>query len=419
MTKNYQSDRLYFDDAYKTAFEARVVEVAERDNRFDIRLADSFFYPVSGGQPCDVGCMRLPNGDRTSPISISVTEIELKNNQVWLRSSEGLKINQLVECEINWHRRFDHMQQHSGQHVLSQAFLHHGDFPTVGFHLSNENLSIDGEGDVDASLMDSAESIANQIIYENRPIKSYLVSKSELSSLPIRKIPEVESDYLRIVEISDFDWNACGGTHVRNTGEIGMIKLLGTEKIRNSTRIRFACGKRALKIFNQTLSVTTTLSNDLTCATTDLPDNVSKLRQDLRTANKKIKQTQSDLATLLINDLLTKTETENNHPIITHTYKKAPSIPLSTLTNQLANRHHTTTFLASVGSPSTIALAAPKTSTADMNNLISIILTNLEGKGGGSPTFAQGTISKANFDQLNAEITSAKQRWFDEKATSQ
>lgn len=410
-------DRLYFDDAYTTTFEARVVAVDNENDAFWVRLENSFFYPSSGGQPCDLGWVRLTN-DKAD--SAEITQAEVKNNQVWLKTTnKALQTDQKLSCQINWQRRFDHMQQHSGQHVFSQALLRQGEFPTVGFHLGDDSVTIDVEGDLGGGVMNSAEILANQIIYENRPIKSYFVPKTELDSIPLRKIPDVDDDHLRIVEITDFDWNACGGTHVRHTGEIGIIKLLGTEKIRNTTRIRFACGNRALQIFNETLTITTTLSNDLTCAPADLPANIAKIRQDFRTANKKIKQTQSDLATLLINDLLTKTETRNNHSIIAHTYNKTPTVPLSTLANQLANRHQTTALLASCGQPATLVFATAKTSGFDMNTLITPALANLEGKGGGSSTFAQGSIPQAKFEQISAEIASAKQRWFDEKATSQ
>jgi alanyl-tRNA synthetase len=213
------TQRLYHSDAYTTDFDAELVETTSYNGLPSVILDRTCFYPTSGGQPHDTGVLNgLPVVD------------------VVLREADGAVMHVLggpatldgprVSGQIDWSRRFDHMRHHTGQHILSQAFVQLAQADTVGFHLSPDSVTIDlNRTDIGPATLDAAEDLANQIMAEDRPVRAYFPSDEELVMLKLRKVPDVEGAF-RVVDIQDFDQNACGGTHVARTGEIGIIKVL-------------------------------------------------------------------------------------------------------------------------------------------------------------------------------------------------
>ncbi|MDU4697813.1 MULTISPECIES: alanyl-tRNA editing protein [Paenibacillus] len=231
--------RLYFDDAYLTHWTTRVKDKLEREDGLYVVLEESAFYPHGGGQPNDTGRM---NG-------IPVLDVISEGDEV-LHKVERLPDEDEVRCNIDWDRRFDHMQQHSGQHLLSAVCLKHGAM-TLSFHLGEDYCTIDVDWtDLPAEQLAAIELEANRHIYMNHKISGYFVTEAEASRLPLVKPPKAV-DRIRIVEMEGVEYNGCGGTHVAATGAIGMVKLLKTEKQKGHVRIFFKCGYRALQEFQE------------------------------------------------------------------------------------------------------------------------------------------------------------------------
>ena len=258
----------YYDDSYTWQFEATAVEVSDSGTAPFAILDASYFYPTSGGQPHDMGRLGAAN-----VIDVSV------------RASDGAIVHVLdapiatgpVAATIDGVRRFDHMQQHTGQHILSQAFIRVANAATIGFHLGVETVSIDLSDAAlsDAQLSDAAE-VANSLVSANVEVRAWFPSAPELEAIALRKMPDVNGP-VRVVAIGDFDFSACGGTHVARSGEVGLLSIVRVERMKRGTRIEFLAGHRARADYARKHATVRELSAALTCAPAEIVDAVARL----------------------------------------------------------------------------------------------------------------------------------------------
>ena len=249
------NDRLYYQDDYIQTFSAQITKRGtEEDGTAYVVLSETAFYPTGGGQPCDLGLL----GD------IQVVDVEEIGGEVRHRLSSPLP-EEITEVtgQIDWERRFDHMQQHAGQHILSAAFLEVVQAETLAFHLGKERVTIDVRLDeLTEDVWIKVEQRANQVVLENHPIIVRFVDEAELATLPLKKQPSV-TENIRVVMIPDFDYNPCGGTHPARTSEVGMIKILGWERHRGNIRLEFICGWRALRDYTRKQATVRELASHL------------------------------------------------------------------------------------------------------------------------------------------------------------
>ena len=234
------SERLYYDDAYTTRFAAAVAAVGRHRDRPALELERTFFYPESGGQEADRGELA----------GVRVVDVQADDDErVWhvLEEPPASEPGAEVAGAVNWARRFDHMQQHTGQHILSAALERVIDAPTLSSHLGEERSSIEvALAEADWRSLERVEEAANQIVWEDRPVERHWTDAEGVKRFALRKPPQV-SGRIRVVEIPDWDLSACGGTHTRRTGEVGVIKIVRWEKVRGNLRFEFLCGARALR----------------------------------------------------------------------------------------------------------------------------------------------------------------------------
>jgi alanyl-tRNA synthetase len=234
------SERLYYDDSYTVRFTARVAAVGEHKGRPAVELERTYFYPESGGQEADRGVL---GGARVEDVQSDDDE------RVWhvLQAEGHLAAGAELSGEVDWPRRFDHMQQHTGQHILSAALERVLSAPTLSSHLGEERSTIDvALADADWRAVDRVEEAANRVVWEDRPVERHWTSEADVHRFALRKPPQVKGR-IRIVEIPEWDVSACGGTHTRRTGEVGVIKIVRWEKLRGNLRLEFLCGGRALR----------------------------------------------------------------------------------------------------------------------------------------------------------------------------
>jgi alanyl-tRNA synthetase len=235
------SERLYYDDSYTTRFLARVADRGQHEGKPAVELEQTFFYPESGGQLADRGTIG----------AAPVVDVQSEDGgRVW-HVLEAEVSGDNLEAEVDWARRFDSMQQHTGQHILSAAFERMVGAATVSSHLGEDRSSIEvALGDASWKTIGEVEVAANRIVWENRPVERHWVTEAELARFALRKPPPSERSgsggRIRIVEIPEWDVSACGGTHTRRTGEVGAIKVVRWEKVRGNVRFEFLCGARAL-----------------------------------------------------------------------------------------------------------------------------------------------------------------------------
>lgn len=380
---NKETKRLYFEDPYRTEFKAEVVKRMSYQDNVALVLDKTCFYPESGGQPADGGTI---NG-------IDVVHVLEVQNQILHLLKESVPSDKVVG-KIDWERRFDHMQQHAGQHILSQSFHELLGAATRSFHLGEEvsTLEIDLRKTAEEDV-ERVEKRANDIVFENRAIKSYFVKDHEVGKIPLRRPPKKEG-VLRIIEVAAYDYSACGGTHPRRTGEIGLIKILRWEKMRDNVRFEFICGRRALKDYTWKNRVLRELSNRLTAHERDVPESVEKLFSDVKSERRKNRKLWERLLEYEAQEIIQKARGK----IIRNTFSGRSREELKYLALDVI-RAGECVVLFGVRDERGVHMVMARSDTIDLDlrELVPQLASVIKGKGGGRPSLVEIAGEKVDF----------------------
>jgi alanyl-tRNA synthetase len=394
------TDRLYYHDSFLYNFDAEVRSTLETP-RPAIVLDRTAFYPTSGGQIHDTGWIVSPDLDPNFA-NLRVTEVaDTEDGQVvhYLEAPlKNVEPGTRVRGKVDAARRRDHMQQHSAQHVLSAAFVHLFNMPTVSFHMADDYCSIDLDTpNLDKDKIESAEHLANEIVLENRPVDIQFVTRDEAEKLGLRKLPPVEREQLRLIDIHDFDLTACGGTHVAFTGQIGGIFLRKTEKARHGYRVEFVAGQRAVTTARRDFSALTETAASFSSGIYDVPQQARKSLDEIRSLQKQREQSQDELASALAASLLAETPEEHGRKLVVRTFSARDLNFLKLLAQKLTRQSPTAIALLATDSPQpALVFAQSAGQPHDMSALLKQTMAKLGGRGGGSKDLAQGGAPKAN-----------------------
>jgi alanyl-tRNA synthetase len=396
-------ERLYYTDSFLQSFPAVVADVrelsrAEGESVWQIALDRTAFYPTSGGQPFDTGVLRaISPGGASLDISIDSVE-EDENGQVWHYVRKPLSVGAKVEGHIDWPRRFEHMQQHTGQHLLSAVFQRELNAPTVSFHLGDTVSTIDLAGGPFAPhSLERVERLCNEIVGEDRPISMRYVPRAEAESMlaagELRKLPERSGD-IRLVEIDGIDRNACGGTHLRATGQIGGLLLRGTEKVSRGVRVSFVCGLRAVRAARADAAILSQLTSSFSAAPADIPAAVERFRSEAKASAKERQRLREELADYHASRLAVEVPIENRLRVVDRLWKDRDPEYCRLLASRLTAAAPSTIVLFCTEStdPASIVLARSLDFNFDCGRILKEALSQLGLRGGGSADFAQGEV---------------------------
>jgi len=381
------TERLYYTDSFLTAFEARVTEV--RGNA--ILLDRSAFYPTSGGQIFDTGWLETAEAVRFSVKEVSENE---RTREV-LHMVEGdlaaLLPGTPIRGVIDAARRRDHMQQHSGQHVLSGAFEKLYDFATVSFHMGEESCTIDLARDgVTPKQQQAAEILANEIIAEDRAVEIRFATAEEARGMGVRKIPAAEREKLRLIDILDFDLNACGGTHVRSTGQIGAILLRKVEKVRQGVRVEFVCGLRAVRTARKDFETLTEAAAVFSTHIWEVPQQVRKSLDEVKSGQKAQHHLLEEVAGLQAQQLLLLAPAGEGYKLVTQFFPDRDLTFIKMLAHKLTKADTAIALLACGGAQPSLVFAQSSGLPHDMGTLMKQTVQRLGTRGGGNREMAQG-----------------------------
>lgn len=373
--------KLYYQDPYIRSFSANVIkQVQDPSGQWYIILDQTAFYPTGGGQPHDTGTI---NG-------IKVINVEEIDGEIRHYLESPLQNPQTeIFGVLDWHRRFDHMQQHAGQHILSAAFEELLGFHTISFHLGSEMLTIDLETEeLTEEQAQRAEERANQIILENRPIEPRWVSPQEVAQYPLRKQLSVTDD-IRLVIIPDYDYNGCGGTHPNSTGQVTAIKILDWERQKKKIRVSFVCGSRLLTQLGNKQKVLKQLSSLLNAPESEMVTATQKLLETAKEKDKALEDARESLLHFEAQDLIQASGKTN---IISTVFQNRSIQELQKLARTLvAKAPETMTILISENeSKIQLVCARGEVAKGSMKQITAELLPLLNGKGGGNDAFAQG-----------------------------
>lgn len=377
--------RLYYKDPYLKEFKGKILEKTRIDGKPAIVLDNTCFYPTSGGQPNDLGYIQ------NMPI-IDVIEDKEKIIHI-LKEDIEEKCEDTIIGKIDWKRRFDHMQQHSGQHILSATFEKLWDADTVSFNLGDEICSIDIMKDnITSEEIKKVEELANDIVLKNMPIEVYFVEREKIGKLNLRKLPP-QKGKIRIVEVKDFDVCACCGTHCRTTGEIGLIKILKWENKGLKIRIDFICGKRSLKDYFWKNELIRNISNKLTIKDSELGEVVERMLEEKKDTRKKLREYKEKLQAHEVNKLINESVLDDNGvKIMKKVFEQKCFQEVRELVQKSINLDDSIIIFSGIknkGEGAKILFACSKTLKYDINKLIREAGKFIEGRGGGTPNFAQ------------------------------
>ena len=399
------TDRLYYHDSFLYDFDAEVREVLDSPRPAFI-LDRTAFYPTSGGQVHDTGSITSDANAKFRVTEVADTEdgrvvhyVEaVSDNQKNDTNPGDLKPGTRVRGQVDATRRRDHMQQHSGQHVLSAAFLRLHDMPTVSFHMADDYCSIDLDTpSLTKEQIESAERLANEIILENRGVDIRFVTREEAGNLGLRKLPPTERDELRLIDIRDFDLSACGGTHVAQTGQIASILLRKTEKVRQGWRVEFVAGQRAVATARRDFSTLTETAALFSAHIYDVPQQARKSLDEIRTLRKQREQSQEELAAAQAAALLAETAEVSGRKLVVRTLADRDLNFVKLLAQKLTRLSpHAVALLATTSPQPSLVFAQSAGLPLDMGALMKETMTKLGGRGGGSKDLAQGGVPSAD-----------------------
>ena len=378
--------RLYYQDSYLKEFKAKVLKKIKIDNQPAVVLDETAFYPTSGGQPYDVGVIQ----------DVSVVEVVEEGDEIIHILKEELKeeINSEVIGKIDWERRFDHMQQHLGQHILSGALIEIYGAETVSFHLGEKVCTLDiAKEKLTEEEVKKTEECANEIIFNNRPVKCYfLEGEEELKRLNLRKMPDRKGK-IRIIEVENFDLSACGGTHCRTTGEVGLIKITKWEKRGEKIRLEFICGWRAWGDYFWKNELIKNISNKLTIKDSELGEAIDRMLEEQKEIRKELKEFKEKLQEYEARNLINESSlVDDGIKTIKKVFEEKNFQEVMGLGQKIINLDDNVVVLAGIknkGEGAKILFACSGGLNFDMNRLIKEAGKFIEGRGGGTPNFAQ------------------------------
>jgi alanyl-tRNA synthetase len=391
------TERLYYTNSKLLEFTGRVTDILRYNDRMAIVLDQTAFYPTGGGQPHDTG--RL-DGVRV----VEVIEEEENGQVLHLIDGEG-KFNRGDEVMgvIDRDRRLDHLQQHTGQHILSQAFVQVAKAETRSFHLGAETSTIDLDwSEPEENLIRQAEALANQIVFENRPVRIHQVTEAELARLPLRK-DTYRGGLVRVIEITDFDFSPCGGTHAAHTGEIGLIAIRGWERAKKMCRVEFICGGRVLKDYRAANETAKAVALTLTTARDDIPEKVARLIEENKQQRKRIRALFEIAADVEAEQLYQDAEPQERFRLVTKIFRDYSVDEVKLLARKLCDRGGVVALFG-LEEQGAARLLFARSADVDLNvsDVMKTVTAAFGGRGGGKPDMAQGAIER--LDQLSASL---------------
>ncbi|MGN7470555.1 alanyl-tRNA editing protein [Brevibacillus sp. SAFN-007a] len=377
-------DRIYYQDAYARTFSARVLRQGrEEDGTPYVVLSETAFYPTGGGQPADMGTLG----------ECRVIDVEEVAGEVRHRLEAPLPEDCTeVEGQIDWDRRFDHMQQHAGQHILSAAFLEVAQAETVAFHLGKERVTIDVRLDeLTPDVWEAVEQRANQVVLENHPIIARFVDDEELARLPLKKQPTV-TENVRVVIIPAYDYNPCGGTHPARTGEVGVIKILGWERHRGNIRLEFICGLRALRDYTRKQATVRELAKLMATSETELIAQTERVLAERDSLKARLAEAEKQLLAGEVRKQLGAAEQMGGVRVLAHVFPDKTIQQLQQFAQlAVAEAPDVVCLLAAAtGEKTQLVFARGQDVNVAVNQLLKETLPLIAGKGGGNPAMAQG-----------------------------
>ncbi len=388
--------RLYHADSYRQTFEATLVDKQESAGRVAVELDQSCFYPSVGGQPNDMGWI-----DQIPVLDV----VEKEDRILHYLEEDQLTVGQSVQGRIDWKRRFDHMQQHTGQHILSQSFLQILNSKTVSFHLGIELSTIDlTQETLTPQEIYQVEDLANQIIFDNRPIKTHSTESDQQSQFPLRKHSERQGQ-IRIVEIADFDWSPCGGTHCLRTGEVGLIKIRRWERAKKRARVEFYCGWRALQDYRWKNRAIYRLSRLYSSTDREVVETAQRQLEREGEHRKRLSQSQQALLELETRQLLQRTEERKGVQVICQILHQDQAERAPELARSISQTGSNRVVLLGVrGDKPGLFFSCSRDLSYDMAAWISAAAPFIEGQGGCQPFQAQaGGAEEAGLERALRE----------------
>jgi alanyl-tRNA synthetase len=385
LTHMSATERLYYRDSHLTEFEARVTGVTERVSGWvAVTLDRTAFYPTGGGQPSDTGTL-----NDTRVVECLETEAE---GVLHILQGRGLKVGAHVVGQIDWPRRLDHLQQHTGQHILSQAFMTLFDAETRGFRMLEQYSEIDVALDAPSEeKIEKAVELANRIIWENRAIHIRQVTKEEAASLALRKDSAREGE-LRLIEIEDFDLTPCGGTHAVRTGEVGLIAVRSFERAKGLTRIDFVAGGRALLDYGRANHTARSVAAMFSVGRDEAPASVARLLEENKQLTRRLRALKEITARVEAEELLNEAQVLGDGTrLCARVFEDRDAESLKKLAQALISHPATIALLGSREQDAARLVFARSTEApGDMNALLSEACQLLDGRGGGRADMAQG-----------------------------
>ena len=388
------SKKIYQENSYLKTYKSNVISCIKKNDLYHVVLDETIFYPhMSGGQPKDEGTIN----------DIKVIDVIENGDEIIHILPEP--ISGSVFLVIDFETRFDYMQQHSGQHILSCGFADLYKAKTIGFHLSSDYTTIDLDFCLTDEMIDKVEQYANKIIYENKTISAETYLYDEALKLNLRK-PPLKLDFLRILKIQDYDLVACGGTHLKSTGEVGIIKIIKAEKYKSGTRVEFLCGKRALNDYASKHRNIVNLSNLLTCRTDMIYDNFIKVKSDNKDLKKSLVMLQNKINDYIVKELMELSEVKNNVHFIIKYLENTDSKDLRFICSKIVENDNFAVFLISESDAScSFCIGQSENLSYDLKSIFENIKKISGAKGGGSDKLIQGTTDILNkSEELITEV---------------
>ena len=401
------TERLYYTNSYLVRFDARLEAIRDHGEGTALGLDRSAFYPASGGQPNDTGTLSVDGQ------SVAVTDVMAEDGVVWHvleRRLEGIAPGIPVQGVVDWPRRFDNMQQHSGQHLLSQVFDRLYDAETVSVHMGAEESTLDlAVATLAPGQVDAAEQEANYKVFAALPITATFVDEADIPALRLRRPPKV-SGTIRIVEIEDFDFSACGGTHCRSTAEIGPIKIVRTERRKGIVRLTFLCGRRAVEDYRRKHRILSDAAALFSSDMAQVPVLAERNLAQVKELQHRVEEQQGRLLALDAQELLQGAEAVGSLRLVCALRADLDAAALRTLASTLVAEPGVVALLASVqGGKTMLAFARSADGSAHMGNLLRSTLQQVGGNGGGRQDFAQaggvdGSLASTLLDAARATL---------------